>query len=45
MWRADETRPQVLAFVDTAREVAHEEGWLELLPDGAPAWFPPDTSG
>lgn len=45
MWRADETRPQVLAFVDTAREVAREEGWLALLPDGAPAWFPPDTSG
>ena len=42
LWRADETRPQVLAFVDTAREVAREKGWLDLLPDGAQPWFPSD---
>ena len=42
LWRADETRPQVLAFVDTAREVAKEQHWLSLLPGGAAPWFPSD---
>lgn len=42
LWRADETRPAVLAFVDTARQVAREMGWLVPLPGGAPAWLPSD---
>ncbi|WP_092613596.1 LysR family transcriptional regulator [Raineyella antarctica] len=42
LWRADETRPQVLAFIETAREVAEEKGWLSLLPGGPPPWFPSD---
>lgn len=40
LWRADETRPGVLAFIDTARDVARAQGWLRLAPGAAPAWLP-----
>lgn len=42
LWRADETRSEVLAFIDTARDVARAQGWLRLAPDAAPPWFPSD---
>ena len=42
LWRTDETRSEVLAFVDTARDVARAKGWLRLAPGAAPAWFPSD---
>lgn len=40
LWRADETRSEVLAFIDTARDVARARGWLRLPREAAPAWFP-----
>ena len=40
-WRADERRTEVLEFVETARAVARQQGWLTLLDRTVPAWFPP----
>lgn len=42
VWRADETRPDVLALVDTARQVSHDKGWLQPYPSSGTPWFPPN---
>lgn len=41
-WRRHESRPEVLAFIETALSVAHQRGWRSLLDRDVPLWIPPD---